>query len=62
MKEFDKQVDVLVVGTGCGGLPAALGDFDFLVASGGLKGPASNLNPDNFWNFELLEKAKSALN
>jgi len=45
-----------------GGLPAALGDFDFLVASGGLKGPASNLNPDNFWNFELLEKAKSALN
>ena len=36
-----------------GGLPAALGDFDFLVASGGLKGPASNLNPDNFWNFEL---------
>ena len=45
-----------------GGLPAALGDFDFLVASGGLKGPASNLNPDNFWNFQLLEKAKAALN
>ena len=45
-----------------GGLPAALGDFDFLVASGGLKGPASNLNPDNFWNFELLEKARSSLN
>jgi NitT/TauT family transport system substrate-binding protein len=45
-----------------GGLPAALGDFDFLVASGGLTGPASELNPDNFWNFDLLEKAKAALN
>ena len=45
-----------------GGLPAALGDFDFLVASGGLNGPASDLNPDNFWNFDLLDKAKAALN
>lgn len=45
-----------------GGLPAALGDFEFLTASGGLKGPLSDLNPDNFWNFELLEKAKAALN
>ena len=45
-----------------GGLPAALGDFDFLVASGGLTGPASELNPDNFWNFNLLEKARAALN
>ena len=45
-----------------GGLPAALGDFDFLVASGGLTGPASDLNPDNFWNFDLLEKARAALN
>ncbi|MDE2759981.1 MAG: ABC transporter substrate-binding protein [Paracoccaceae bacterium] len=45
-----------------GGLPAALGDFDFLTASGGLQGPSSDLNPDNFWNFELLEKAKAALN
>ena len=44
-----------------GGLPAALGDFDFLIASGGLKGPASSLNPENFWNFELLDKAKAAL-
>ena len=45
-----------------GGLPAALGDFDFLVASGGLKGPAADLVPENFWNFGLLEKAKAALN
>lgn len=45
-----------------GGLPAALGDFEFLTASGGLQGPSSDLNPDNFWNFELLEKAKAALN
>ena len=45
-----------------GGLPAALGDFEFLIASGGLKGPASSLNPENFWNFGLLEKAKAALN
>lgn len=44
-----------------GGLPAALGDFDFLIASGGLKGPASSLNPENFWNFDLLDKAKAAL-
>ena len=44
-----------------GGLPAALGDFEFLIASGGLKGPASSLNPENFWNFELLDKAKAAL-
>ncbi len=44
-----------------GGWPAALGDFDFLIASGGLKGPASSLNPENFWNFELLDKAKAAL-
>mgnify|MGYP001176297530 FL=1 len=45
-----------------GGLPAALGDFEFLIASGGLKGPASSLNPENFWNFGLLDKAKAALN
>ena len=45
-----------------GGLPAALGDFEFLTASGGLQGPSSDLNPDNFWNFELLDKAKAALN
>ena len=45
-----------------GGLPAALGDFEFLTASGGLQGPSSDLNPDNFWNFELLNKAKAALN
>ena len=44
-----------------GGLPAALGDFEFLIASGGLKGPASSLDPENFWNFELLDKAKAAL-
>ena len=44
-----------------GGLPAALGDFEFLIASGGLKGPASSLNPENFWNFDLLDKAKAAL-
>ena len=44
-----------------GGLPAALGDFDFLIASGGLKGPASSLKPENFWNFDLLDKAKAAL-
>ena len=44
-----------------GGLPAALGDFEFLVASGGLTGPASELNPTNFWNFDLLEKSKAAL-
>ena len=44
-----------------GGLPAALGDFDFLIASGGLKGPTSSLNPENFWNFDLLDKAKAAL-
>ena len=44
-----------------GGLPAALGDFEFLIASGGLKGPASSLNPENFWDFELLDKAKAAL-
>ncbi len=45
-----------------GGLPAALGDFEFLTASGGLQGPSSDLNPDNFWNFELLDKARAALN
>ena len=45
-----------------GGLPAALGDFEFLIASGGLKGPASSLNPENFWNFGILDKAKAALN
>jgi NitT/TauT family transport system substrate-binding protein len=45
-----------------GGLPAALGDFEFLIASGGLKGPASSLDPENFWNFGLLDKAKAALN
>ena len=45
-----------------GGLPAALGDFEFLIASGGLKGPASSLNPENFWNFGLLDKARAALN
>ena len=45
-----------------GGLPAALGDFEFLIASGGLKGPASSLNPENFWDFGLLDKAKAALN
>ena len=45
-----------------GGLPAALGDFEFLTASGGLQGPVSDLNPDNFWNFELLDKARAALN
>ncbi len=45
-----------------GGLPAALGDFEFLTASGGLQGPLSDLNPDNFWNFELLDKARAALN
>jgi NitT/TauT family transport system substrate-binding protein len=45
-----------------GGLPVALGDFEFLTASGGLQGPSSDLNPDNFWNFELLDKAKAALN
>jgi NitT/TauT family transport system substrate-binding protein len=45
-----------------GGLPAALGDFEFLTASGGLQGPSSDLNPENFWNFELLDKAKAALN
>ncbi len=45
-----------------GGLPAALGDFEFLIASGGLKGPASSLNPENFWSFGLLDKAKAALN
>lgn len=45
-----------------GGLPAALGDFEFLTASGGLQGPSADLNPDNFWNFELLDKARAALN
>ena len=45
-----------------GGLPAALGDFEFLIASGGLKGPASSLNPENFWSFGLLDEAKAALN
>lgn len=44
-----------------GGLPAALGDFEFLTASGGLKGPVAELKPENFWNFELLDKAKGAL-
>ena len=45
-----------------GGLPAALGDFDFLIASGGLQGPASDLDANDFWNFDLLDKAKAALN
>ena len=45
-----------------GGLPAALGDFDFLIASGGLQGPASDLDANVFWNFDLLDKAKAALN
>lgn len=44
-----------------GGLPAALGDFDFLVQSGGLKGPAADLDPDAYWNFGLLDKAKAAI-
>ncbi len=41
-----------------GGLPAALGDFDFLTQSGGLQGDASDLIPENFWTFKFIEAAQ----
>ncbi|MEM1362816.1 MAG: ABC transporter substrate-binding protein [Pseudomonadota bacterium] len=40
-----------------GGLPAALGDFEFLIQSGGLSGDAKDLNPEDFWTFTFLEAA-----
>ncbi|MEM1400812.1 MAG: ABC transporter substrate-binding protein [Pseudomonadota bacterium] len=44
-----------------GGMVAALGDFDFLSQSGALTGDPAELDPEAFWNFELLEKAKAAI-
>lgn len=44
-----------------GGMPAALGDFDFLTQSGGLQGDPKSLNPDAFWNFAILDSAKAAV-
>ncbi|MEO1679667.1 MAG: ABC transporter substrate-binding protein [Pseudomonadota bacterium] len=40
-----------------GGLPAVLGDFDFLTRSGGLTGDAADLKPEDFWTFEFIEAA-----
>ena len=41
-----------------GGLPAALGDFDFLTQSGGLTGNAADLKPEEFWTFSFIDAAK----
>ncbi|MEM8571075.1 MAG: ABC transporter substrate-binding protein [Pseudomonadota bacterium] len=44
-----------------GGLPAALGDFDFLTQSGALSGDPSELAPEDFWTFELIDAAKGQM-
>lgn len=44
-----------------GGLPAALGDFDFLTQSGALSGDPAELDPEAFWTFDLIEAAKAAM-
>jgi len=43
-----------------GGLPAALGDFDFLTQSGALAGDPADLDPEAFWTFDLIEAAKAS--
>jgi NitT/TauT family transport system substrate-binding protein len=44
-----------------GGMAAAKGDILFLTQSGALTGDPEELDPNDFWDFEPLEKAKAAL-
>lgn len=44
-----------------GGKKAALADFGFFVDAGQLKGPASELKVDDFWDLAPLENAKKNL-
>lgn len=44
-----------------GGEKAALADIAFLSQSGALTGEASEIDPEDFWTFDIAEKAKAAL-
>lgn len=43
-----------------GGEKAAKADIAFLTQSGALKGEPSEIDPADFWDFDLIEKAKAA--
>lgn len=58
---YETAVDAGLFDAEGGGLPAALGDFDFLTQSGALTGDPADLVPEDFWSFDLIDAAKGSM-